>query len=299
MAARKSSDIGKGAERLTPTDIATFVKDFVGTKTLVVDRHVAEALLAYNTANRRVNRRKLDVLVEQIAAGEFVNTGEPIIVSSSGILNDGQHRLTAVLEADATVEMDVRFGVPREYHVKTDTGASRTPADVLSIKGVKSGSQVAATLRLLLLYERGLPDHIRTFISNAEVSAAHERWPDIEDIVALVGSFEWPKGAKSTSLLATAFLASRSPQKAKLQPWLDAVSSGTGLTRTDPAYVLREKLIAGVSAATREGLLERLALQILGWNLWVKGEQTSKRDLKWSAAGKGAEPFPKLNGARL
>ncbi len=45
--------------------------------------------------------------------GRWLNTGEPIIVSREGILNDGQHRLLAIKETNMSAELDIRFGVPR------------------------------------------------------------------------------------------------------------------------------------------------------------------------------------------
>jgi hypothetical protein len=137
------------AERVSPEELGRLVKEFYGTRTLVFDRAFAEAVLAYNTANRRVNRRKLDLLAEQMASGSFENTGEPIIISAEGVLNNGQHRLLAVIEADAVVDMDVRFGIPRRVFTKTDTGAPRTGGDVLTIAGAAHGSAVSSAVRLL------------------------------------------------------------------------------------------------------------------------------------------------------
>src|ERR1700761_391191 len=160
------------AERISPEAFDRLVKDFYGTKTLLFDRPFAEAVLAYNTGNRRVNRRKLDVLAHQMAAGAFENTGEPIIIAAEGVLNNGQHRLLAGGAADAGVDMDVRFGIPRRVFTKTDTGAPRTGGDVLAIAGVAHGAMVSSAVRLLILYRRGLPDSIREFVSNDEIARA-------------------------------------------------------------------------------------------------------------------------------
>src|SRR6201994_4902895 len=94
----------------------------------------------------KVTRRKLDVLARQMRSGEFENTGEPIIISAEGVLNNGQHRLLALVEADAVVDMDVRFGIPRRVFTKTDTGAARSAADVLTIGGVAQGTRVSSAV---------------------------------------------------------------------------------------------------------------------------------------------------------
>jgi hypothetical protein len=272
-----------------------------GTRTLMFDRALAEAVLELNTGNRRVNRRKIDQLVKQMISGEFENTGEPVIISEDGIVNNGQHRLLAVVEADAILDMDVRFGIPRKAFSKTDTGTSRSSADVLTIKGVKAGSQVSSTVRLLLLYQKGLPDSIRDFVTNDEVARAVDAWPDIEDIVAKVKAYAFPKAVKSTPLYAVAFMASRSTQKGKLDKWLDAVATGLEVGRESPAYQLRERLLRGIDApiGTREGQLERFALMIKSWNLWAKSDTVTMREFRWTSVGKNAEAFPTVSGAKL
>lgn len=303
---RRASEAGSrathaNAEWVDPDDFEALVRGFYGTKTLMFDRALAQKILELNTGNRRVNQRKLEQLVRQMRSGEFENTGEPIIISAEGILNNGQHRLLALVEADAVVDMDVRFGIPRKAFSKTDTGTSRSGADVLTIKGVIGGGQVSSALRLLILYKRGLPDSIREFVSNDEVARSYDTWPDIEDVVGSVNRHAFPKAVKSTPLFTTSFLASRTSAKAKLEPWLDAVATGLDVTRDSPAYQLRERLMRGIDSpiGTREGQLERFALMIKSWNLWAKGESVTKREFRWTATGKNAEPFPAVAGSRL
>ncbi len=295
----KSPVANPHAERLDAEQIGKLVRGHYGMKTIVFDKEIAQEVLAYNTGNRRINRRKLEQLVGQMRRGEFVNTGEPIIVSREGILNDGQHRLQAVVEADVEVDMDIRFGISREAFRVTDTGASRTPGDVLTIMGAHAGGQVSSTVRLLLLYERGLPDSIRAFVSHEEIARAFERWGDVEDVVAAVNGHAFPKAVKSIPLYATAFLASRTSGKGKLETWLDAVATGLDVGRDHPAYQLRERLLRGIPAATREGLLERFALMVKSWNLFAKGDSIPMREFKWTSVGKNAEDFPKVLGAKL
>ena len=169
-----------------------------GTKTLIIDAKAARRLLATNTGNRHISARRISSLAQQMRDGHWENTGEPIIVSDEGILNNGQHRLLAVIEADAAVEMDVRFGIARKAFVKTDTGAARSPADVLSIRGVTGSPTIAMTLRLLLLYERGLPEHARDSLTNDEVNRAFDRWPGVVDAYAKVQVFRFPTQVRST-----------------------------------------------------------------------------------------------------
>jgi hypothetical protein len=84
-----------------------------GYKTMTINAAAVKRLLATNTGNRHMSQRRVAQLAAQMRGGHFENTGEPIIVSDEGILNNGQDRLLAVIEADAAVEMDLRFGIPR------------------------------------------------------------------------------------------------------------------------------------------------------------------------------------------
>ena len=119
---------------------------------------------------------------------------------------------------------------------------------------MSGGGQVASAVRLLILYKRGLPGAIRDFVSNDEIATAYDTWKTMADVVKEVHGHAFPKAVRSTPLYATAFMASRSPGRAKLPEWLDAVATGLGVGRDSPAYQLRERLMRGTEAAigTRE-----------------------------------------------
>jgi hypothetical protein len=56
---------------------------------------------------------------------------------------------------------------------------------------------------------------------------------------------------------------------------------------------------ADAPVGTREALMERFALMIKGWNLFAAGQVIPQREFRWRQTGRGAEPFPVLDGARL
>jgi len=319
---RRSRAGGKRADREPETPTAPAVEDtdvdsttapephpeldgligtYNGLKTMTVDAAAARRLLAINTGNRRVSQRRIGQLAAQMRGGHYENTGEPIIVSDNGVLNNGQHRLLAVIEADAAVEMDIRFGIPRKAFVKTDTGAARSGADVLSIRNVSGAPQIAMALRLLIAYERGLPEHLRDYISNDEINRAYDRWPDIEQAVAKVQVYRFPPQIRSTPLFATTFLAVRAPRAARVDEWLHVLATGLEAHREHPAYVLRERLLRGVGSelGTRERQLVRFALMIKSWNMFRNDEEMPMREFRWLPTGRDPQPFPRVVGARL
>jgi hypothetical protein len=299
MAARAKEATIKACERIAPDEFDVLVPDFNGMRTLQVDADLARHILeTYNSGNRRLSASRVARLAAQMTSGEFENTGEPVILSREGVLNDGQHRLQAIVDADATVELDVRFGIPRSVFPKTDTGAARTGGDVLSIAGASHGSAVAQAVRLLLLYERGLPGAVREFVSNAQVAIGYERWPDVSEAVERLAGRAFPKGVRSTPLTCTVFLANRAPGKRKLDAWLDTLETGVGEGKQDAAHQLREYLLRGADAGagTREAMLERWGTMLRSWALYQAGEQTTARDLRWKL---GKDDFPMLGDAKL
>ena len=289
------------AQRIGADELKKLVSDHYGTKTLLLDKEMAEALLGFNTANRGVSQRKVERLVHQMKSGEFENTGEPIILSAEGVLNDGQHRLMALAQADVEVEMDLRFGIARRAFRKTNTGTSRTGGDVLVIRGVVGGAAVAQAVRLLILYRRGLPEAVRDFVTNAEIDQAFQGWKGIEAVGRQVAGYAFPRGVRSTPLLSTAYLASRGPGKERLAAWLETLATGLAAGKTDPAYMLRERLMRGVDQAvgTRESMLGRFALMVLSWNAFAANQGMAARELRWSATGKTTAPFPIADGVEL
>jgi hypothetical protein len=290
------------ADWVSLAELRKLVQKHYGTRTLMFDADLARAVLdEFNTGNRRVNQRKVSQLADQMKSGEFENTGEPLIISAEGVLNNGQHRLFALVEADTEVDMDVRFGIPRRAFSKTDTGTSRNPADVLTILGVRHGADIARAVRLLVLYNRGLPESVRSFVSNDEIARAFDCWKDIAEVAEQVAQHVIPRAVRGAALLSTAYLASRSAGKAQLDAWLEILATGLGAARDNPAYVARERILRAADApvGTRELLLERLALLIGSWNAFAGNRSATVRDLTWKPGGRNAKEFPAVLGAEL
>ncbi len=61
----------------------------------------AQYLLDHNRNNRKMSAVRVNMLKRDIAAGKWVLNGQSIVVTEGGDLLDGQHRLTAYLEAGA------------------------------------------------------------------------------------------------------------------------------------------------------------------------------------------------------
>ncbi|QNL30839.1 hypothetical protein SEA_ESTES_151 [Mycobacterium phage Estes] len=101
-----------------------------------VNPALASAWLEGNKGNRPLNTKHVQMLSNAIQAGRFQYNGDTIRISKEGTLLDGQHRLNAVIEADATVPMLVVFGLDEDVVSSIDQGRPRSVIDILRMRGL-------------------------------------------------------------------------------------------------------------------------------------------------------------------
>ena len=102
---------------------------------------MAKQWLEKNDHNRKVTIARVNRYAEDIKNNMWLANGESIIISESGKLLDGQHRLLAVVEAGLEIEALVVTGIP-DVQDGVDTfgtinSENRSNADVLTIEGIK------------------------------------------------------------------------------------------------------------------------------------------------------------------
>jgi len=104
-------------------------------ETILVTPEMARQFLAKNKVNRPLKRAHIASMARDMKRGRFVLTHQGIAVDEDGFLLDGQNRLTAIIEADTPVLMDIAYNVPREYGNVIDSGVSRSFKDALAFDG--------------------------------------------------------------------------------------------------------------------------------------------------------------------
>lgn len=86
---------------------------------------------------RSVKMSNLNKLKSSISEGDFIQNGEPIIISADGYLIDGQHRVRAFLDMDFFPEvLIVRDVSETQAYGTIDIGTSRSLGDVFKSKGI-------------------------------------------------------------------------------------------------------------------------------------------------------------------
>lgn len=96
---------------------------------------LAQAYLEKNKSNRSLRESHVQRLVSDMKEGRWQLTHQGIAFNNAGDLVDGQHRLHAVINSGACVEMFVARGVEADSAIGllVDVGAARSAADVLGL----------------------------------------------------------------------------------------------------------------------------------------------------------------------
>jgi len=120
------------------------------TETITPDR--AFELLEHNTKNRNIRQSLIDRYAREMKAGRWRLNGETIIISDTGRILDGQHRLWAVIEADTPIQTAMAYDVDEDTFDTIDMGATRTAADVFKIGDVTDPALAQGTIKWLWRY---------------------------------------------------------------------------------------------------------------------------------------------------
>lgn len=203
----------------------------------------AKHLLVMNTKNRKMSRKLRAIYAADMAAGRWAYNGDPIRVSETNVLLDGQHRLQACVDAGVPFESELIEGLPDSVRMTIDGGRKRSAADVMNM--INGGSmstlgQVAAC-RQVLNYLDG--SSVETGQSTARIVGFLEANPDLQEKHQLAKRAE--KIVTGSTLGAVMFLGTRAVGMDKTaMRFVEPLSHGEGLASGDPRLTLRNVFIA-------------------------------------------------------
>jgi hypothetical protein len=116
-----------------------------------IDKQGAEVILANPYEQQRnLNKPLIDRMVQAMNAGEYIEAiPNPICISETGKLLDGQHRLTAVTQTNRKIQFLVAYGLPNNSFVYFDQNRPRTLIDALNTNRVSNAGKLAPATKLL------------------------------------------------------------------------------------------------------------------------------------------------------
>lgn len=208
------------------------------TRVETVTPELAAEWLTRNRRNRALQARAVKALVDAIKAGEWRMTHQGVAFGSDGNLYDGQHRLTAIVEAGVAVPMLVTRGLERAALDAIDTGQVRKAHDVLSIA---DGIHIDHHRRAILiaadeLVRNGTLNGVR-LRANVHIlrSAMQEHGDDMDAVIAVAGI---TGRLKNAAVIAPLVITHRTLPSQTIE-FAECFASGAEMAAGHPALALR------------------------------------------------------------
>jgi len=261
----------------------------VVTITANVTPEMAAMLMARNVSNRPISLPEVARMANDMLSGKWAHNGEPLIVSNTGHLNDGQHRCLACMKSRATFKTQITFGVSRESRTTVDVGRKRTVGHMLTMTGYAAGNHLAHAAATVMIYK-----------SYSEVVITADKRPtsvEVQDYVILyadrlVSSLHKTRKVSdrfriSRGLGAALYCIFSEIDESEADDFFARFEEGTDMDARDPVYCLRNVLLKDLTAVRKLPFEDKAAYIIKSWNAFRQKKTMSF--LRWTEA----EPFPK------
>lgn len=250
----------------------------------------AEEYLKSMIGNRPVSETKKWEYAYAIDEGRWLVNGSTLVFNDKGQMIDGQHRCLACVLADKTFITYVVRGIGNPDAFATiDTGKTRTHADVFGISGWQNNKTASGAALLIYTYQKkqmtigGIIN--RMVRKNSALALKMKARPNAapvsrEELVTfakgiadeLNTAVRFANSSKATRVMPAASVAAmyflfRDKARYEADRFFNDLGEGAGLQKSDPVYVLREKLLVSKGAAKAK--LNRwtiIAFTIKAWN---------------------------------
>lgn len=236
---------------------------------------LAELLLARNPHNRKINLRTVENFAHEMAGGRWAFNGEPLIVSDTGELNDGQHRCHAVIESGVSIDILLVVGVPRETCTTLDQGRARTVGDYLAMEGMTNANVLGAVAAHVWAYRnRGfLATGSQTRGTKGEVKKTVHDNPGISHSVHFCQT-AGVAAVGGLTLVSFCHFVLAGVDKEDADYFIASMISGAGLKYGAPILYARNRLI---NEGRKMRANEKAELVFRCWNAWKRGSRNTTR----------------------
>jgi hypothetical protein len=255
--------------------------------------------------NRPLSQRTVNRYAIQMLRGLWKLTHQGIGFAKNGSLKDGQHRLLAIVQAaeegaidgeeilppnpKIKIQMQVTFGLDDNAFEVLDTGLSRTANQILAIAGYTNQIALAASARLLFLYDNYDYKYWRkTKVTNHDVlntvrqTAIDQYLPEATPVA--------PIGLIIPATAVGYFVCERAMPSGPIEEFLHGLKTGEDMKADDPRMVLRNYAIRSKGQAkVRRDAYQHLALFIISWNDFVQKKRRNM--ISWRSSQDFPIPF--------
>ena len=254
----------------------------------------AEWLEKYNKNNfRELRPHHVRKLAKQMQMGMWYVNGEAITFRPNGTLQDGQHRLHAVVYSGTTIKSLVARNVPDDRGI--DVGMGRTGQDYIRGRGFENRACSPLIKYAVCLHEYWIGVRQSLFAVRAEniTPPMVEYYADqlgVDRVMWAASLYDRVKRSYHGHSVCATLMLCASNNRAAAHAFVEQIADGVNLRTDDPAYILRERFgparrlysrSTAAAAAARGGIIiDGVRIDRIGWtcyfvqawNKFVKGE---------------------------
>ena len=235
---------------------------------------------------RPLLKSNVQAYVHLIRTGQFFTTHQGIAFSREGLLIDGQHRLTACIETNTPIRVQVTFQAERTMFGAIDRGRARAPAHDMVQLGWATNTfdagVLSSSLRQLYNWDRGGAPWRQNVVGQAgrnaltldeyeSVLAAH---PGV--LMVLPWAIRFRARRIAPSIMTLAYTLFREANQAKADRFMEMMATGANLDAGHPVLTLREwaTKLSGTHETTNRAAAT--IAMIRAWNAFAAGKQLGR-----------------------
>lgn len=257
---------------------------------VIITPELAAALLKRNIDNRPLKPGVVDNYRRVIEPGHWRLTHQGGAMDRRGVLQDGQHRLQACVDAGVPISMPFFVGMDPDNFKAIDEGKNRSIADLLGKDGEVDVNLLGTAVRMIAASREPFPHaYLKLKTPNEVLYDSFKGDPE-----RLRQSVKWGhRHAVQSKLVASALCSARyllleanGQNNDYVAAFLRGLVTGTkGDTRVlldadDPRLALRDQLQLRRERHHRTKAIDQLAMTIWAWNSVVSGRRF--RYAKWA-----------------
>lgn len=237
--------------------------------------------LALNLRNRPKKPRKIEMYARDMTNGLWRFTGEAVKFDSEGRLIDGQNRCYAVIESGVSIQVLVVRGLDPNTQEVMDSNAVRSSRDALAMHGFDNPKDLAATVLVHDLYNRGVFEHCMSQTpgyerpSNAQVVIYAENHPELAGALRLVAPVKY-RLPLSIGALATAHVTMSAIDADDTADFFERITELRTYGKGDPVATLLKRVHDMHQDRARRYPSTALYLLFRAWNAYRSGEMLTK-----------------------
>lgn len=248
-------------------------------------------LLAANTSNRPVIERAVEDYTREMTRGRWAYNGVPIVISKTGVILDGQHRLLACIRSGREFKTVIHTGIEDAAFTTIDRGRKRTAGDILAIQGYSHGNKTAAAVGwFLLATDETVTSRRNLTLTSEDILRYVEREPIIAEAAA-----RWRRcRIIAPSMAAGLYAAFARKDRVLADDFMEQLETGGGMVKGGNMHRLRSRLEVAQTSNDRTLKIhpeDACAMVIRTWNAERRGQFLSRI---YGAKAREGGTYPKV-----